>query len=280
MEIIVTEPVFPGTTSDFYGFVCHNFDVDGREARVVEPVTPLPNRPWIWRTMYWDAFPGVERALLDRGYYVAHIEIGKTYASPESLAPFDTFYRLLTTDFSFSPRPVLEGLSLGGLYNYRWAQANPEKVGVLYGDAPLCSLKIYPGPRGSRPGNEEDFQRFMDEYHLTNDEDYLTLKGSPIDTLAPLAAENVPIIHVIGDLDEACVPSENSDIVHERYTKLGGNIVVIVKHGCAHHPHGLADPTPVVDYIMAYTAGEPASIQAAVAAPKPGAVIHLAPGEW
>jgi len=127
--------------SDFYGYACHTFTIDGRQAHVVEPAKPLASRPWIWRTMYWDAFPGVNQALLERGYHVAHIEIGKTFASAESLKPFDAFYSLLTDTYSLSPRPVLEGLSLGGLYAYRWGHANADKVGCIYGDAPLCDLK-------------------------------------------------------------------------------------------------------------------------------------------
>jgi len=39
-------------------------------------------------------------------------------------------------------------------------------------------------------------------------------------------------------------------ILEERYEKLGGKITVIVKHGFKHHPHGLDDPTPVVDFVF------------------------------
>jgi hypothetical protein len=45
--------------------------------------------------------------------------------------------------------------------------------------------------------------------------------------------------------------SENTSIVEQRYKAAGGTIRVIHKPGIGHHPHGLEDPTPVVDFIRA-----------------------------
>jgi hypothetical protein len=35
--------------------------------------------------------------------------------------------------------------------------------------------------------------------------------------------------------------------------RLGGRIELIAKPGCRHHPHGLDDPSPVVDFIWRNT---------------------------
>ena len=37
----------------------------------------------------------------------------------------------------------------------------------------------------------------------------------------------------------------------ERYKALGGNVKLILKPGCDHHPHGLKDPTPTLEFIRA-----------------------------
>jgi len=42
-------------------------------------------------------------------------------------------------------------------------------------------------------------------------------------------------------------------ILKERYEKLGGPITVIVKPGFKHHPHGLDDPVPIVNFILDHT---------------------------
>jgi len=74
---------------------------------------------------------------------------------------------------------------------------------------------------------------------------------------------------------------KNTDVVRDRYLALwGGNFALTVKEGCDHHPHSLANPKQIVDFMPAnYTAGEEAE-KAFQTAPKPGSIIRLAPSEW
>ena len=74
-------------------------------------------------------------------------------------------------------------------------------------------------------------------------------RKNPVDMLAPLARERVPLLHVYGDSDEVVPWEENTGIVAERYRGLGGSIELISKSGVGHHPHGLQDPTPIVEFI-------------------------------
>ena len=46
---------------------------------------------------------------------------------------------------------------------------------------------------------------------------------------------------------------ENAAIVKERYEKMGGPILVILKPGAGHHPHDLEDPTLILDFIRKQT---------------------------
>jgi hypothetical protein len=64
----------------------------------------------------------------------------------------------------------------------------------------------------------------------------------------------VALIHVVGDADDVVPPAENAAIVEQRYRALGGTIEVIHKPMCGHHPHGLDDPQPVVDFILRHAA--------------------------
>jgi len=272
-------PAFPGNVGDFHGYVSHSFTVDGCNAVVVEPKVPLAGRPWLWRTMFWDAFPAVDSAMLAHGYYVAFIDVGNTYGCPDAMKHFDVFYDQLTSDYGFSKHTALEGLSRGGLYAYRWTYVNAGKVGCLYGDAPVCDMKMWPGGQGKVAKNDGEWQQALNSYHFT-DQQMMDFTGNPIDILAPIAAKHVPIIHVCGDSDSYVPKEVNSDIVRERYMKLGGKFVEIVKVGCDHHPHGLADPTPVVDFILENTAGGDVAAEARKTAPKAGTVIVLPKGQW
>jgi len=74
-----------------------------------------------------------------------------------------------------------------------------------------------------------------------------------VDVLEKLARSGIRLIHVVGDADDVVPVAENTAMIEERYRKLGGEIRVIHKPGVGHHPHGLEDPTPVVDFILEKT---------------------------
>ena len=42
-------------------------------------------------------------------------------------------------------------------------------------------------------------------------------------------------------------------VIEKRYLSLGGVIQVIHKPGVGHHPHGLENPEPVVQFILDHT---------------------------
>jgi hypothetical protein len=276
----VAAPVFPGPAQDFHGYISHKFTVDDCGVCVVQPRTPLPGRPWVWRTAFWDAYPGADIAFLKAGFYVTFMDVGNTFGCPDAMKHFYAFYSTMTNQYGFSTKPALEGLSRGGLYAYRWAYVNTDKVGCIYGDSPVCDMKSWPGGKGQGKGSPGDWQQAIKDYHFTNELEMMDFKGNPIDILAPIAAAHIPIIHVCGDADKTVPKTENTDIVRGRYMKLGGDFALIVKQGCDHHPHGLADPTPVVNFIVAHCAQGQAAQEAMAIAPKPGSVITLAQGQW
>ena len=79
------------------------------------------------------------------------------------------------------------------------------------------------------------------------------VSGSGYLNLLPLAENNIPILHVYGDSDEVVPWNENTGVVAERYQQMGGDIKLISKSECGHHPHGLSDPKPIVDFILQRT---------------------------
>lgn len=274
-----TQTEFPGVVSDYHGYRCHQFDVGGHDARVAVPREALPGRPWIWRVMFWDAFPSADLGLLERGFHVAYVDTGDTFASPDALKLLDSFYDLLTTHHGFSPRPALEGLSRGGYCAYRWAYFNSAKVGCIYGDAPLCDIGLVKG-WWSRNPDSTMWPKVVDAYGLSLDVDPSVIDGNPIDSLAKLAEAGIPILHVCGEIDDAAVNAYNNDIVQDRYPKLGGEFTLIMKQNCPHHPHGLSDPSLVVDYIVAHCAEGPVADAARGRAPKAGEVISIPEDQW
>ncbi len=143
-------------------------------------------------------------------------------------------------------------MSRGGLIIYNWAAAHPDQVACLYGDAPVCDIRSWPGGKGNGKGAPGEWARCLREYGLTDDQ-AAAFRGNPIDRLKPLADAKIPILHVVGAADVVVPVAENSAIIEQRYRALGGSIRVISKPGVGHHPHSLQDPTPIVDFIVRHT---------------------------
>jgi pimeloyl-ACP methyl ester carboxylesterase len=247
---------FPGETIDeWHGAKRHKFQFKGRTAWVVEPSTPLPDNPWSWCMMFPDAFTVRCAApqLVAAGFHHAFLDVGNTFGSPAAVAQLAAFHDELVRR-GLGPKPALVGISRGGLYAHRYASEHPDRVAVIYGDAGVCDFKSWPGGKGKGKGSPGDWKACLAAYGFADEAAALAYQGNPIDALAPLAKAGVALIHVVGDADDVVPPAENAAIVEQRYRALGGTIEVIHKPTCGHHPHGLDDPQPVVDFILRHAA--------------------------
>lgn len=245
---------FPGEKLDqWQGRSRHVFQFENHTAWVVEPVNPLPGKLWTWCTEFPDAFTprtGVPQ-LLAQGIYHVHLSDFNQLGCEAQLELMDRFYQMLVSQ-GFASKCGLIGLSRGGYMAYRWAEKNPEKVACIYGDAPVCDLKSWPGGFGKGKGSKSDWELAKKLYGWKSDEEGKAFQGNALDEkpLAKLAAAKVPLFHVVGDADQVVPPAENSDLLEKRYKKLGGKITVIHEAGKDHHPHGLANPQPTVDFLL------------------------------
>jgi len=252
---------FPGATVDqWHGHARWRFQFEGAEAWVVVPETPLPGNPWSWCLMFPDAF--TERcaapALVARGFHHAFLDVGNSFGSPAAVAKLARFHDELVRR-GLSPRPALIGISRGSLYAHRFASDHPDKVSVIYGDAGVCDIRSWPGGAAAGrkgKGSPGDWAEVKKLYGFADDAAALAWTGNPVDTLAPLAKAGVALIHVVGDADEVVPPEENGLVVAERYRALGGTVELIHKPGIGHHPHGLDDPAPVVEFVIRHAAME------------------------
>jgi len=168
---------------------------------------------------------------------------------PDAVKLWNECYAELTTKYGLSTKPSLVGLSRGGLYCYNWAIANPAKVSCIYADAPVCDFKSWPGGKGKGKGDSKNWALVPKLWGFKDEAEALAYKGNPVDNLAPLAQNHVPLLHVFGDADDVVPWDENTGLIETRYKKLGGSITMIRKPGVGHHPHGLDDSTPIVEFI-------------------------------
>lgn len=235
---------FPGFKSEWNGCDRYDFQFKGRDAIVVVPKQAAKGNPWIWRPAFFNAFPSVDKALLEKGFHVAYYDVTHCYGNPRAVVWGTDFYNYMKDYYGLSPKVTLEGFSRGGLYALNWAAKNTDKIACIYIDAPVCNVFSWPGRKNAALWND-----LLKEWNLT-DEDMNSFKGNPIDNLEPLAKAGIPIISVCGDSDKTVPFKDNMDVVRSRYLALGGPVEVIIKPGVDHHPHSLENPEPVVDFIL------------------------------
>ena len=114
----------------------------------------------------------------------------------------------------YSPKPILLGQSRGGMMTLAWAFRNPDKVKVWVGIYPVCNLASWP----LQPAEAST----LADYGMKKEELVARLSEfNPIDNLAGLAANKVPIFAVHGDSDVVVPYDLNTQILKERYQAAG-----------------------------------------------------------
>ncbi|MEO6873334.1 MAG: prolyl oligopeptidase family serine peptidase [Opitutaceae bacterium] len=243
LSIMAATDTPPVTTSEWFGCRRLDFVVEGRPALLIVPVKAAPGNPWIWRPEWFGDFPQVDLALVARGWHVGYINVKDMYGGPHSLALMDAFYHRVTKDYALAKRVVLEGFSRGGLCAFNFVAKWSDRTSALYLDAAVLDLNSWPSPRSPL------WAEAAASYGLTP-EQLAKAKVSPLDHIATVARAGIPIYCVSGDADESVPYLENTALLVERYRAAGGVIEVVVKPGGKHHPHSLADPTPIVEFLL------------------------------
>jgi lysophospholipase L1-like esterase len=240
------------TITSFYGYRQLDFTVPGgRQCTIVRPKITAAGRPFAWRGEFFGHEPQTDIALLQCGFHVAYVNAKNMYGAPAAMAIWEQLDDLLVKA-GLTGKITLIGMSRGGLYCYNWAALHPQTVSVIYGDAPVCDFKSWPGCLGRSRGPTNDWLPMLKVYGFKNKAEALAYKKNPVDNLAPIAAAGIPIIHVVGQADTLVPVEENTDLVEQRYKALGGTIQVIRKPGADHHPHSLPNPQPIVDFILSH----------------------------
>ncbi len=240
----------------FHSFTRYDFTLEGVKTILVAPEKAAAGKPWIWRARFFGHQPQTDVALLKHGFHVAYVEVGNLYGSPQAVERWNKAYAYFTEKLGFSKKPVLEGMSRGGLIIFNWAKRNPDKVAAIYADAPVCDFKDWP-----RLKSAGDWTRCKAAYGFKTEEEALAYADNPKDNLEALARAGVPVLAVCGATDTVVEMAKNIDVLAANYRKAGGNIRVISKPENGHHPHSLYDPAVIVDFAREWAVGESAMIK-------------------
>lgn len=251
LAVGAAEENFGGTKTEWRGFARYDLKCEGRPLSIIAPKEAAAGKPWVWRVLFFDHKPEVDVALVSQGFHLVYLETSDMYGSPTAMAEWNAAYKLLTDKHGFAKKVALEALSRAGLLTYRWASAHPERIACIYADAPVCDFKSWPAGKGKGKGSKDAWQTLLAAYKFT-EEEALKFGQQPVDSsvLKPIVDAKIPLLHVCGDADDVVPLDENTLVLKERVEKLGGSVRLIVKKGVGHHPHGLDDPKPIIDFIL------------------------------
>ena len=242
------------TESTWNGFKRLDFQLAEREAILIVPHQPREDGKWLLKTEYFDAFPAFEIEMVKRGYHLAYIKNEtrwhKDAADDDAKAALADF---LKAEFGLHDQCLPVGMSCGGMQAVYFAAKYPEKVAALYLDAPVMNLLSCPCAAGRDVGEKQPtFDAMYDEMVRFTGRtliDLINYRNHPIDNVDAIIENNIPVMLICGGKDIIVPYDENGKLLVEKMRAAGKELTLIIKPGCEHHPHGLEDLTPLLDFV-------------------------------
>lgn len=239
---------------EWNGFQRLDFTLEGRQAILIVPDKPVEGKKWLLKTEYFDAFPNFEIEMVRRGYHLAYIanetRWHKDEADDNAKAALADF---LKSEFGLHEKCLPVGMSCGGMQAVYFAARYPQKVAALYLDAPVMNLLSCPCAAGRDVGEKQPTFDFMYEEMVRTTGrtliDLINYRNHPIDHVDAIMEHNIPVMLICGGKDVIVPYSENGKLLVEKMRAAGKDLTLIIKPDCEHHPHGLEDLTPLLDFV-------------------------------
>ena len=238
------------TESMWNGFRRIDFEFEGMNAILVFPEEANKNKNWMLKTEYFDAFPSFEIEMVKRGWHLAYVQNITRWCMDEDIDRKKRFISYISSEYGLYEKCLPVGMSCGGMIACKLAAKYPECVSAIYIDAPVMNLLSCPAGFGA--GGNDMLEEFLGATKMSVAE-LLSYREHPIDKI-PLLLENmIPVMLVYGDSDDVVPYEENGKLLYDYYKEHGGNINAIGKENCGHHPHGLSDNKPLIEFAEKYS---------------------------
>lgn len=173
-----------GIMKNFHGYEMMD-GINKLSFKVVSPRVAAKGKPWIWRARFWGHQPQFDIQMLELGYHIVYCDVADLFGAPSAVARWDECYKL-TQEWGLAPKPVLEGMSRGGLIIHNWAVANPDKVAGIIGDNCVMDFKSWPAGFGASKGSSGDWKKCKAAYGFKTDDQAKTYLQNPVDTVQEL----------------------------------------------------------------------------------------------
>ena len=232
------------------GFKGIQFLFEDHEAFVVFPQENTRNGFLAVKTEYWNAFPTTEIELLNNGFTLCFIKNDNRFGLEDDLVRKANFIRYVQMQYDLHAKCVLIGMSCGGMIAINFASRYPELVSCLYLDAPVLDFASWPCGLGSSCSTwETSKEEILGALNLENLAQVLSYRDMPMHHLEELVKNRIPVVMVSGNGDKLVPYHENGYLLECAYRDAGVKLEVHIKTNADHHPHGLENPGPIVEFI-------------------------------
>ena len=235
--------------TDFHGFKQILFEFDNKKATLVFPKNPREDKKWCFKTEYFSAFPNFQIEMLEKGYFVAHVQNETRWCLETDTERQAEFAKFLHNEFGLCEKFMTIGMSCGGMQSVYLAAKHPELVAAIYIDAPVINYLSCPCCVGD--SNNSAYDEFMKATGLTI-KDLIGYRKHPQDYIPKLIENKIPMFLIAGDSDTIVPFDENGIHLVNAYNEAGLDYSLVIKKGCDHHPHGLDDNTPLLNFAEKY----------------------------
>ncbi len=228
--------------------------VAGADVTLKVPEKTAPGRPWLWVGEFAGHLRTLEDGLVEKGWHVAYVRQVNRFGSAGSMKVWEALYDELHGARDLSPRPALLGISRGGLYVNAWARLHPDRVSALYLDNGVCDIRSWPGGfqlERKGKGSANDWKLYKAEFGFADDAAAQEKSVRPDAGFAAAVKAGVTLISCHGTADQVVPYEDNAAKVVAFWKQAGGKVLLFPKQGGDHHPHGLPDPAPLIEALVA-----------------------------
>ena len=235
--------------SSWHGYRRLDFEFEGYPATLVLPNEPHPARRLAMKMEYFDAFPATEIAMLGAGYHLAYLKNRSRWGTDDDCDRRRRFIDFLADEFGVARRIVTVGMSCGGFHSVSFASRYPDYISFLYLDAPLLSFFSVAPHRRAHEVLDVRWPEVERAWGFRTYAEAYAYPDQPIHRLATLTAHRLPVGLVYGGADEVVPCFENAEILIGYYRAAEAPLRIWCRPAFGHHPHGLEDPRPLLEFI-------------------------------
>lgn len=220
------------------GFRCEKFEFEGKSAIIVFPKGETTHGNWLLKTEYWDGFPQTEIEMLKRGFHLAYVQNETRFATVSDCGRKARFVDYVSEKYGLRDKCITVGYSCGGAHAVNFAGYFPEKVCLIFIDAPVLNFCDYPGrlPGGKCEAVWEN--EFIHAYPNITRAGLLNFENHPINRTGALKEAKIPIIMLYGEEDKTVIYEKNGKLLEIEYEACPELLTVIKRPLQGHHPHG------------------------------------------